>query len=385
MISRPISLPPKESFFLLGPRQTGKSTLIHSILKPPLWEIDLLKTDLFLKYTKDPSLFRLEAEEKIKAGVRRIFIDEIQRIPDLLNEIQILMEKSSVQFILTGSSARKLKRGAANLLAGRALQRFLFPFTYEEIKNQFKLDSALLYGSLPPVWIKKTAEEKKDLLATYASIYLREEIQNEGIVRNLGGFSRFLDLAASQSGDILSFSAIARECQLPIKTVQSYYEVLEDTLIGFRLMVWKKSLRKRLTSHPKFYFFDTGVVNAINKNLTASLKGTFKGKLFEHFIILETYRFLQYHQSESNLYYWRTHHGAEVDLIIEKHGVILGAFEIKSSGVVSGADLSGLQAFREDYPDVPCEVISLSEHSFKIKEVRIRPWQQYLEELQRLI
>lgn len=385
MIQRITELPKKQSFFLFGPRQTGKSTFVNAQFTESVWKVDLLSTDIFLKYSKNPSLFRKEAEEKIKTErIRTIFVDEIQRVPLLLNEIQLLLGKEKgCQFILTGSSARKLKRGAANLLAGRAVVRYLFPFVYDEIQAQFELDHALLFGTLPAIF-GKPPDEQIEILSAYANTYLREEIQSEGIARNLGGFSRFLDMAAAQSGELVSFSAIGRECHLPVRTVQSYYEILEDTLIGFRLEAWRKSLRKRLAAHPKFYFFDLGVMNAINKRLTISLEPVLKGKLFEQFIILETYRLIRYRQSEANLFFWRTNHGAEVDLLIEKHGKILYAFEIKSTPSVSGAHLSGIRAFREEHSQIPCAVISTVENAYELEGVKVIPWQTYLKKLNEL-
>lgn len=377
MIHRVMQLP-KGSFLLLGPRQTGKSTLIESHFIKNLWKIDLLLSDLFLKYSKDPSLFRKESLEKInREGIQTIFIDEIQRVPQLLNEVQFLMKESKCQFILTGSSARKLKRGGANLLAGRAVERHLFPFVYEEMKNHFNLEEALLLGTLPALTGKNQAE-KIDLLSTYAHVYLKEEIQSEGIARNLGGFSRFLDMAASQFGGLVSFSNIARECQLPIRTVQSYYEILEDTLIGFRLESWTRSLRKRLVAHPKFYFFDCGVTNAVNQRLTAFLDAETKGRLFEQWIILETYRMIHYRQSEAKIYFWKTNHGAEVDLLIEKHGRLVAAFEIKAASRIAGPHLSGLRSFREEHPKTPCAVICTAEHAYEMDQVKILSWKNYL-------
>lgn len=378
MIDRLIVLPPKTSFFLFGSRQTGKTTLIHFRYTKDIWTVDLLLNDIFFAYSKNPSRFRQEAVEKIeKEGVKTIFIDEVQRVPSLLNEVQYLMQKYSCRFILTGSSARKLKRGGANLLAGRAVERKLFPLTFHELGNRFKLEEILHFGSLPAV-IDKDPNEKIDILSAYVHTYLREEIQSEGIARNIGGFSSFLDMAASQSGEIVSFSAVARECHLPVRTVQSYYEVLEDTLIGFRLQPYRKSLRRRLVAHPKFYFFDLGVVNAVNKRLTGEMDRQSYGRLFEQWVILETHRLLEYQQSEAGMYYWRTNHGAEVDLIIEKHGKIVGAFEIKSTPNIEGSHLSGLRSFREENPKVPCHVICTAEHAFEIDKVGILPWQKYL-------
>src|SRR3989338_8766138 len=329
MIERQLDLPKRQSFFLFGARQTGKSTLIDARYPTAVWKIDLLLNDLLLRYSQDPSRFRREAQAALRSRkIRTIFIDEIQRVPLLLNEVQALMKESDCQFILTGSSARKLRRGGANLLAGRAVERYLFPFTSEELGGRSDLAEILRFGSLPPL-LDMDDRAKTDFLTTYVHTYLREEIQAEGIARNIGGFSRFLDLAANQSGELVSFSAVARECALPVRTVQSYYEILEDTLIGLRLPPWQRSLRKRLVGHPKFYFFDLGVTNAINRRLTSPLDPMIRGRLFEQFMILEVSRRLHYTLSEAQLFFCRTNHGAEVDLLIEKHGTIRAACEIK--------------------------------------------------------
>jgi len=385
MINRIISLPKAQSFFLFGSRQTGKTTLIHTKYTKMIWKIDLLLNDTFFRYAQNPSLFRQEAVEKIQnEKIKIIFIDEVQRLPALLNEVQYLMQNFSCQFILTGSSARKLKRGGGNLLAGRAVEHKLFPLTYEELKSEFHLEHILQFGSLPAL-LDKTKKEKKDILAAYVHTYLREEIQAEGIARNIGGFSRFLDLAASQFGELLSFSAVARECHLPVRTVQSYYEVLEDTLIGIRLQPWRKSLRKRLTAHPKFYLFDTGVANAINKRLTGGMDRQLMGRLFEQWIILETGRLIHYAGSEANMYYWRTNNGAEVDLLIEKHGKIRAAFEIKLTPNISGSHLSGLRVFHEEHTAVPCFVICTTPNTFTLNKIKIISWESYLKLLQSFI
>lgn len=384
MIRRLCNLPKKQSFFLFGPRQTGKSTLIQSLWKENVWHIDLLRYEEFIKYSKTPDLFRREAIQKInREGIRTIFVDEIQRVPAILNEIHSLMESRETppcQFILTGSSARKLKRGGANLLAGRAVQRFLFPFTYQEIREEFDLETVLRFGSLPALY-KKTEPEKIDILTAYSETYLKEEIQSEGLVRNLGGFSRFLEIAAAQSGELVDFTAMGREARLTARTVLSYYEILEDTLVGIRLPPWRKSVRKRLTAHPKFYFFDLGVTNSINRRLLAPPDPLLRGRLFEQWIVLETHRLLSYKQSEERLFFWRTNTGAEVDLLIEKQGKIVAACEIKSSQNVSGADLSGLRAFRDDYPKTKLFVISNVPNVYEIDSIQVLPWQEYLQSL----
>ena len=381
MISRICNLPSNRSFFLFGPRQTGKSTLVNALFTSEVWKINLLMTDQFLKYSKHPDILRLEAVEKIeRQGIRRIFIDEIQRVPELLNEVHFLIEKTGCQFLMTGSSARKLRKGGINLLAGRAVQRRLFPFVYQEIADTFSLDEVLRFGSLPAVY-DRSPEEKFDILNSYTGTYLREEIHAEGLVRNLGGFSRLLDLAASQCGELISFTSIGRDCHVATRTVQAYYEILEDTLISIRLQPWRKSLRKRMVSHAKFYLFDLGITNSLIRQLTAPLDPVRRGRLFEQFIILETYRLLHYCQSEAGIYFWRTNHGAEVDLVIEKYGKIVGAFEIKSKSHIAGAHLSGLRSFRSEYPDVPLHVIALVENAYRIEDILVVPWKTYLQEL----
>jgi len=349
------------------------------------WKIDLLMTDVFLRYAKHPDLFRREALEKIeKEGTRWIIVDEVQRIPELLNEVHYLIEKTSCLFALTGSSARKLRRGGVNLLAGRAVQRRLFPFVYEEITDSFSLADILQFGTLPGVY-GRSPEDKVDILKAYTETYLTEEIQAEALVRNIGGFSRFLELAASQFGELVSYTAIGRECQVRTRTVQSYYDILEDTLIGLRLQAWPKSPRKRLVAHPKFYLFDQGVTNSLNRQLTAPPDPVRTGRLFEQWTVLETHRMLNYLGSEAGLYFWRTNHGAEVDLIIEKYGKPVAAFEIKSTSHISGNHLSGLRAFREDYPDVPLHVVAQVEHPFRLDDVLVLPWKTYVQSLRRYL
>lgn len=385
MIKRWLKIPGKASFFLFGPRQTGKSTLIGEALKHDFWAVNLLLNEPFSRYSKYPELFRKEVQQKIvKDQVKTIFVDEIQRIPALLNEIQFLMDHNKTQFILTGSSARKLRKGGANLLGGRAIERFLFPFIYFEIEQGFELEDILRFGSLPSVY-GQGEPEKIDLLKAYTDIYLREEIQAEGIVRNLGGFSRFLDIAASQFSELVSFSNISRECHLPNRTVQSYYEILEDTLIGFRLEPWRKSLRKRLGGHPKFYLFDLGVTNAINRHLGDPPDNILRGRLFEQFIVGETYRLLKYLQSEARIYYWRTNTGAEVDLVIEKQGKICAAFEIKAKKEVGGNDFSGFRSFCADNPGVPCSIVCEVNEPYQEGTIEVLPWPDFLKRLPEIL
>jgi predicted AAA+ superfamily ATPase len=377
MIPRLLKLPERQSCLLLGPRQTGKSTLVRSLLPSGAWTVDLLEHDTALRYAKDPSLFRREAEHKIDSGARTIFVDEVQKVPALLDEVHSLIERRKARFILTGSSARKLKRGGANLLAGRAAVRRLHPLTLREMGDGFDLDRALRYGTLPAVFTG-TDEDARELLRAYSEGYLREEIQAESVVRNLGGFARFLDVAAGQSGAILNFSAVGRDAMLATRTVQEYFQILEDTLLGFRLEAWRKSPRGRMVAHPRFYLFDPGVTNALNRRLTAPLDPSAFGRLFEQWVILECLRQIDYLGDEARLFYWRTNTGAEVDLLLEKHGKLRLAVEIKSRKTISGADITGLRSFAEAHPKVPCVVVCQAPHAHKLAGFQVLPYREFL-------
>jgi predicted AAA+ superfamily ATPase len=378
MLNRLCTLPPRQSCLLLGPRQTGKTTLVRNLLRDRrAWTVNLLHHDAFLRFSKDPGLFRREAEAKIASGIRLVFVDEVQKIPALLNEIHSLIESTGARFILTGSSARKLKQGGTNLLAGRAITRRLHPLTLSEQGDQFDLERNLRLGSLPAV-VTGSEVEALGLLKTYAQTYLREEIQAEALVRNLGGFARFLEVAASQCGDLLNFSAVGRDAALATRTVQDYFQILEDTLIGFRLESWRRGTRARLVAHPRFYLFDTGVTNAVNRHLTAELDPARRGRLFEQWIVLECLRMLDYRDSEARLFFWRTNHGAEVDLLVEKHGKLRVAVEIKAKKTISGADLSGMREFADAEPQVPLVVVALVPEEHRLGPVLVLPYERFL-------
>jgi len=380
MFQRIVPFPRRGSCLLLGPRQTGKSTLVRSILPPGSWTVDLLQHDVFLRYVKEPARFRAEATERIRRGAPAIFVDEVQKIPALLDEVHGLIEQTRVRFFLTGSSARKLRRGGVNLLAGRAAARRLHPLTSVEIGNGFDLDRALRFGTLPAV-VTADVEAATELLAAYAQTYLREEIQAEAVVRNLGGFARFLDVAAAQSGDILNAVAVASDAGVSARTVREYFQILEDTLIGFRLEPWRKSPRARLVGHPRFYFFDTGVTNALNRRLHAEVDAPTRGRLFEQWVVTECVRLVDYLYPETRLFYWRTNHGAEVDLLFERHGKLLLAVEIKSRRSVSSADLTGLRSFAEAHPGVPRAVVATVPEPFRIDTIDVLPWRLFFAEI----
>jgi predicted AAA+ superfamily ATPase len=287
MVQRTIHLPEKLSFFLFGPRQTGKSTLVETVFTDQTWTVDFLLSDTFYLYERDPSQFREDALYKIeKESVSTIVIDEVQRLPVLLNEVHFLLEKlRHIRFVLTGSSARKLKRGASNLLAGRAVERHLYPFVWSEISGHLDLETMLHFGTLPGVY-ELNPGGKKEALRAHVNTCLKEEIRSEALTRKLSSFSQFLDIAGAQFGHQLNFTAIGRDVGLSTKTVQIWYKILEDTLIGFRLDPWRKSVRKRLSARPEFYFFDCGVTNAVNRVVSGDFDHFYRGRLFEQFLLL---------------------------------------------------------------------------------------------------
>jgi predicted AAA+ superfamily ATPase len=252
--------------------------------------------------------------------------------------------------------------------------------TSSEIGADFDMERALRFGTLPPV-VTGDDESARELLAAYAETYLREEVQAEGVVRNLGAFARFLDVAAAQSGDILNAAEVARDAGVSARTVRSYFEILEDTLIGFRLEPWRKSPRARLIAHPRFHFFDTGVTNALARRLTGDFDRSTRGRLFEQWVVTESWRLVDYCFPETRLFYYRTHHGAEVDLLFERHGRLRLAAEIKSRRSVSSSDLSGLRAFADVHPDVPCVLVADVSEPFRSDFVEVRPWRLFFEEL----
>ncbi|OHE56475.1 MAG: hypothetical protein A2Z47_04125 [Thermodesulfovibrio sp. RBG_19FT_COMBO_42_12] len=373
----------KHSFFLFGPRQTGKTTLINGILSAgiPFFSVNLLQTESFIKYSRDPALFHKEIEYwQKKHSTAVVFVDEIQKLPVLLDQIHSMIEahKGRLTFIMTGSSARKLKRAEVNLLGGRAWSFKLFPLTFTEIGAIFHLEDVLRYGALPVIFTME-GQDKVRTLKAYTDTYLKEEILAESIVRNIPAFSRFLELAADQSGMSVNYNNFARETGVASKTIKEYYQVLEDTLIAFALQPYLKSARKRLVSHSVYYLFDLGVLNALCRRLGSEpVKGTdLYGRLFEHFIILEIYRMNRYSEKDWPMYYWRTSQGAEVDLVLETEQGLL-AVEIKSRGQIRPSDLRGLFNFIGEYKGSKGICVTTADRPYEVNGIECLPWQEFL-------
>lgn len=379
MIKRLLDLP-KRSFFLFGPRLTGKSTLIKTLL-PDALKIDLLEESNFQRFLANPSLLESELKSFQKKDPRGwVVIDEIQRVPALLNEVHRTIENSKLRFALSGSSARKLKRGGANLLAGRASDLRLFPLTSVELGPQFDLDTMIRWGGLPPVYTEDPSV-RKAILQSYTTTYLLEEIQAEGIVRNLPAFARFLQLAAETSSQEVNLTALSQEVSTTVSTIKAYYQILEDTLIGFYLPPWKKTVRKQLAGSPKFYLFDTGVTNALRENLTDIPTGTVYGALFEQWVVQEVRALTHYLGFEGSLYYWKARGGNEVDLILSRGSKPILAVEIKSTDRPSKRDLSGLESFHSEYPQVPRLLVTRQSRSAEINGIETLPAGEFLSRL----
>ncbi len=310
-IERSLELPNK-SFLLLGPRGTGKSTLLKMKVRPAL-EINLLKSSQYLPLQQNPSVLQ-EWTSHLKKG-DWVVIDEVQKIPALLDEVHAIYEDKKLNFALTGSSARKLKRGNANLLAGRALQVYLFPLTWLELKDQFSLEAVLEWGSLPAV--VTDPKNRKETLATYVETYLKQELVEEGIIRKLDPFVRFLGVAGKYNAQVLNVENIARESHLKRTTVDSYFEILEETLIASRLPALSLGLQTKEVRHPKFYYFDAGVARASAGLLFDATDSISKGYALETFILSELRAYNSYFKKERNIFYYKVVNGIEVDFVIE--------------------------------------------------------------------
>ncbi|MDD5657653.1 MAG: AAA family ATPase [Elusimicrobia bacterium] len=382
MYSRNIKLPAARSFFLFGPRLTGKSTLLRQTFAgQDVLSLDLLHPSVHQKYLAEPEALIREIEAG-NGKYQRVVLDEIQRVPALLDVVHHLMESPlgrRLQFIMSGSSARKLKRAKANLLGGRAWALELFPLTHEELGRNFVLDKALAYGTLPKIYAAQGEEKEEDLRA-YVETYLDAEIKAEALTRNLGAFIRFLPMAAAESGHIVNASNIGREVGVAYKTVQEYFQILEDTLLGFWLEPFAKTVRKRMSKQPKFYFFDTGVLRALKKTLKVPLERASPefGDLFENFFINEVRRLNSYHRLDLALSFYRTEAGAEVDLVVQRPGKSWLAMEIKSTQRPAAALCSGLLSFAEVVPGaelvLACRVEQPQLFRFGKHTVRALPW-----------
>lgn len=378
MIPRLLDLPMLQSYFLFGPRNTGKSTLIKNHYNSNNRIVfDLLDPSLEDRFSRNPAEL-INIVKALPENIKYIVIDKVQKIPKLLDIIHHLIESTDKFYVMTGSSARKLKQASANLLAGRAFVYHLYPFSFLEIGAKFNLDEALNWGLLPKILELQTFEEKRRFLDAYTNTYLKEEIWAEQFIKKLDPFRKFLEVAAQMNGKIINFHKVALDVGVDDKTVKKYYNILEDTLIGFFLEAFQHSVRKRLNSKPKFYFFDTGVVKSLTRMLTIPTvpKTTLYGDAFEHFIILECIKLSSYYNNDYRFSYLMTKDDVEIDLVIERPGRPLLLIEIKSNDNVTRESISSFINLTNDFGEY--EAVCLSNDPFTkiIENVKVFPWQE---------
>ena len=359
-----------KSFFLFGPRATGKTTLVRQQLEGKAFIIDLLDSRYFLRLSNAPH----ELESMIAATPADIFvIDEIQRIPELLNEIHRLIETRNLTFLLTGSSARKLRRGKANLLSGRVWNAGMFPLIYQEIPD-FDLSRYLRYGGLPAVYLSAHPEEELD---AYVNTYLKEEILAEGLIRRLPPFSRFLKTIALANSEMINFTKLANDCQVPPSTVTEYVGLLEDTLVGYLLPAWTESKKRKAIKTGKFYFFDPGITHMLAGTQALDRNSNLYGKSFEQFICMELRAYLSYRRKKLPLTYWRSKSGHEVDFLIGTRTAI----GVKASSKISRNDLKGLNYLKEEGLFQNLILVSQDPISTLSSSILTVPWQKFLSDL----
>lgn len=374
-IRRTLNLPDmlkKKSFFLFGPRATGKSTLIQNSFKAQeIILINLLRSDYYMMLNNAPHV--LEEIILAQAGSKLIVIDEVQRIPQLLNEVHRLIEEFKFTFLLTGSSARTLKKQGVNLLAGRAWQAHLFPLTSCEIPS-FNLARYLRYGGLPAVYLSDYPEEE---LNAYVHTYLREEIQAESLIRKIPAFTRFLYVAALSSGKMLNFNELSSDTGIPTSTIREYYHILEDTFIGFMVPGWTKSIKRKAIAKAKFYLFDIGVRNTLAQIKEIPPKTDVFGQAFEHFIALEIRAWLDYSRTNQQLSYWCSTHGAEVDFIIGDDIAV----EVKATNQIHDKHLKNLSLLSEERICRKYYIVSFDKINRKKEMIHIIYWEDFLQML----
>lgn len=370
MLSRFIDLSDigNESCFLWGARQTGKSTLL-SLRFPEARYIDLLKSDEFERYNRRPALLREELS-LLTAG-ELVIIDEIQKLPALLDEVHWLMTNHHLRFILSGSSARKLKRSGANLLGGRAVRKSLYPLVSTEIPD-FDLVKACNYGTLPRHYLAANPTKR---IQAYVGDYLQEEIKAEALTRNLAVFTRFMEVAALSNGEIVNYHNIASECGVSSPTIKEYFSILEETLIGYLVPAFTEKVKRRVIQSPRFYYFDTGMTNYLLRRSQVRPGSPEFGHALEHFIILELIAYIGYSDDPIRLSYWRTTTGYEIDAVI---GSAELAIEIKSTEEVQSHHTKGLRAFCEEFPDARLIMVSMDKYPRRMNGIEIHPVSQFL-------
>ena len=366
---------PKKSFFLFGPRGTGKSTWLKENYTNALW-IDLLDPETFRLYSAYPE--RLSELALGNPEKKTVVIDEVQKAPELLEVVHSLIEKKlGIQFILTGSSSRKLKRSGVDLLAGRALKKALHPFMAAELGEEFNLGNSLKYGMLPLVL---ESSNKEDTLNSYVALYIQEEVQAEGLVRNIGNFSRFLEAVSFSHGSLLNISNVARECQVERKVVENYLAILEDLMLSYRVPVFSKRAKRATVIHAKFYFFDAGVFRSLRPAGPLDRSEEIDGVALEGLVAQHLIAWNSYHGESNSLSYWRTRAGSEVDFVVYGQD-FFWAIEVKNTAKINDSELRSLQSFKDDYPEAQVIFLYRGKEKLLKKGILCMPCEQFLQKL----
>ncbi|MCP9775627.1 ATP-binding protein [Cyanobium sp. WAJ14-Wanaka] len=363
--------PPAGSFFLFGPRGTGKSTWLQQVF-PTALRLDLLAPEILRAYQARPERLRERVDAVIGQGngPTTVVIDEIQKAPELLNVVHALVEaQPGLRFVLTGSSARKLRHGAANLLGGRLVAAHMPPFLAAELEDEFNLERALQIGLVPLVW---QAPDPQATLAAYAALYLQEEVQAEALVRQIGAFARFLEVISFSHGSQLNLAELAREAEIPRKRAESYLGVLEDLLLGYRLPVFQRRAQRQLVQHQKFFFFDAGVFRSLRPRGPLDSPAEIDGLALEGLVAQHLQALCQLRQGGAKLCFWRTRAGLEVDFVVYGPDIFL-AVEVKRSSRIDRRDLTGLKAFGVDYPEAERVLLSFMPEPLLIDGIRCEP------------
>ena len=362
---------PQTSFFLFGPRGTGKSTFVKSLINKNSLYIDFLDPDTFRTYTAYP-----ETLIKTVSAVNpvQVIIDEVQKVPQILDVVHKIMEERKILFILTGSGARKLKKTGADLLGGRALYCRMHPFTANELGKSFSLDKALWTGLIPVV--ERSVDPEKTLSA-YVDIYLREEIMAEGLIRNLGTFTRFLEIISFSHGAVLNVSNLARECQTGRGIVTGYIDILEDLLLAYRLTVFTRRAKRKTASHPKFYLFDNGLYRRLRQRGPLDIESEISGPALEGLVGQHLRAYSDFALPDTHLYYWRSLAGNEVDFVLYG-GKTFAAVEVKNTKVIRPADYNGLVSFGDDYPEASLVLLYKGNVIMKHKNILVVPVEMFL-------
>jgi predicted AAA+ superfamily ATPase len=371
-IKRDINIP-KTSFFLFGPRGTGKSTFVKSLIDKNSLYIDFLDPDTFRTFAAFPETL-IKTVNAVNPS--QVIIDEVQKIPQILDVVHKIMEERKVRFILTGSGARKLKKTGADLLGGRAVYCRMHPFTAHELGDFFSLDKALQTGLIP---IVERSSDRTKTLSAYVDIYLREEILAEGLVRNLGTFARFLEIISYSHGSVLNESNLARECQAGRGIIAGYIDILEDLLLAYRLPVFARRAKRKTASHPKFYLFDNGLYRRLRQRGPLDVESEISGPALEGLVGQHLRAYSDSALPDTRLWYWRSLAGNEVDFVLYG-GKTFTALEVKNTKVLRPSDYKGLVSFGDDYPEASLLLLYRGAISLKHKNIHVVPVEHFLKD-----